>query len=277
MIKIYPDLTNTIYQKYIYDLYDGEFPEEIITSKYLLTEIDLPFAKKLSPGDYYRSKSKLQEWYNIRSEIIEMYRKLIEYYNCHSINLAGFFSLSGILLEYLFKYEISRRNQSNTNLIKDIFYTNKCNLSNIVINKPKSIINLFNYLKELESLRSEIESFVELRNSFVHCNIEKRKSSMANFKKVIGLNSGYFIIKNKKTLVKHVVGYIGRNKKPKEIDESDPENYFYGRDEAYLSISLIFEIFKKLYGDINYLRCDNLFMQLNKGKLPVKLKYLYDR
>jgi len=272
MIKKYSNLTNTIYQKYVYDIYDGSFPEEIDNSEYLSTEIKIPYINRRYPDGKLK---RFEDWGNIKSEIWQFYVDLVNLYNKETYNLYSFFVLAGVLLEYLFKYEICRRNQSDKALIKYIFYTEKSDLTKIVLVKKKSIVNLFDVLPKLKPLKKEIVSFVELRNAFIHCNLDKRNKAMVYFKKNIGLNSGYFIINGKKTLITHFIGYVGVDKKAKEINETSQKNHFFNRDEAYLTICLIFEIYKKLYESVTYVNCYNLFLRTKRRRLPSKLEFLY--
>lgn len=274
MIKKYPDLTGTLYQKYIFSVEKpGSYPIEIIDSERLYTYIKMPLAKKLHPLDYYISKSKYKEWYDVAEEIEHLYSEIISDYNTETINHAGLISLTGIFIEYLIKYELCRRDSDNERLIEDVFYSGKYSLGDLVDETRQKYkdINLFIKIPELEPIKNVLLTFVNVRNSYIHTNLKTRKEALCKYLQSVGFKDGYFSINNKK-LIFATHSIMGR--KLKKNEEYKPE--FFGYKEAYLTICVVFEIYIRLYKSRTYVVAYNLFMRLLKKKIPHKdIAFLY--
>jgi len=274
MNKNLPDLTNTIYQKYIFDIAEpGAYPVEIKDSEKLYAYIKIPLAKKVHPLDYYISKSKYKEWYDVAEEIEHLYSEIISDYNTETINHAGLISLTGIFIEYLIKYEVCRRNSNDDSLIEKVFYSGKFSLGDLVDDtKPKyKYVELFTEIPELKPIKDVLLNFVSVRNSYIHTNLKTRKEALCKYLQSLGFKDGYFKIYGQKKIMK-TISVMG--KKLKKDEEYKPE--FFGYKEAYLTICLIFEIYVRLYKSRNHIIGYNLFMKLlKKRKLHKEIAFLY--
>ena len=273
-INVRPDLTGTLYQKYIFSVKEsGSYPVEIIDSEELYSYIKIPLAKKVTPLDYYVSKSKYKEWYDVAEEIEHHYSEIISDYNTETINHAGLISLTGIFIEYLIKYELCRRDSNNEILIEEVFYSGKYSLGDLVDEtKPKyKKIDLFVKIPELEPIKDVLLTFVNVRNSYIHTNLKTRKEGLCKYLQSVGFRDGYFKINGQKRVVQTIMAL---GKKLKKNEEFKPE--FFGYKEAYLTICVIFEIYKRLYKSRTYVVSYNLFMRLLKKKIPHKeIAFLY--
>jgi len=277
----YPDLTKSISQKYLYNFDErGGYPVEIKDTEYLNKNIIIPLAQRLDPLNDYISESKQKEWYNIYAEIQSFYSEMIECYNANLYRSEVMISLAGIFIEYLLKYEICRRNQADEDLINTIFYKNKYRLNNLLINVDDSDGLVFQKLPELNEVKKELISFVKVRNSYIHANLNLRNKEQRQYLTDLGNTTGYFLINGQKQLIQEMVAifeYARDSDIVKEVSkkEFDENKSFLDSEDIYLTICLMFEVYKLVYKSRDLVKLYNVFLRINRPKPDESIQFLY--